>query len=88
MKTLTDKRKSVGHRLAIVEGHLRKVHKMVDEGSQCLEIVHQSRAIQQALRKFDEHVMEQHLKTCLARDIKQGNPDKVTKDLLEVIERL
>lgn len=88
MKTLEDKRKTAGHRLAIVEGHLRKVKSMVDEGAYCIDIIHQSRAIQSALRKFDEQVLNQHLRTCVARDMKAGNIEKTSKELLEVFERL
>jgi DNA-binding FrmR family transcriptional regulator len=88
MKSLeNDKRKGLGHRLAIVEGHLRKVRQMVDSGSHCVDIIHQSRAIQQALKKFDEQVMHQHLTICVARDIKQGSSEKVTKELMGVFTR-
>lgn len=88
MKTLSDPRKSTTHRLAIVEGHLRKVKSMVVDGAYCIDIIHQSRAIQQALRKFDEQVLDQHLKSCVARDMKTGNPEKVTKELLEIFEKI
>lgn len=83
-----DKRKTAAHRLAIVEGHLRKVRKMLDEGAYCIHVIHQSRAIQQALRKFDEQVLERHLKTCVARNMKSGNIEATSKELLEVFERL
>ncbi len=88
MKTGPDKRKSVSHRLAIVEGHLRKVQSMVKQGAYCIDIIHQSRAIQQALKKFDEQVLAQHLKTCVARDMKSGHSDKVTQELLDIFGRI
>lgn len=92
MKTSAgDKRKSASHRLAIVEGHLRKVRTMVDNGEYCIDIIHQSRAIQQALRKFDEQIMSQHLRTCVARDLRNPmgqNSDKTLRELLDVFERL
>ena len=47
---------------------------MVDQGADCISIVHQSRAIQQALKKFDEQVLAEHLKTCVARDIAAWTP--------------
>lgn len=85
MKTLTDTRKSVSHRLAIIEGHLKKVRKMVEEGAYCIDTIHQSQAIQHALRKFDEHLLEQHLRICVARDIASGNAEKITKELTAVL---
>ncbi len=89
MKTLgNDKRKSVGHRLAIIEGHLRKVRRMVDEGANCIDIVHQSQAIQSALKNFDEEMIRQHLTICVARDIKVGKGDTVTNELIDVYKRV
>jgi len=88
MKQGPDKRKSVAHRLAIIDGHLRKVQSMVNEGALCIDIIHQSKAIQQALKKFDEQVLAQHLQTCVARDMKSGNSDKITKDLVEIFGRV
>lgn len=92
MKTASpDKRKSVGHRLAIVEGHLHKVQTMVAEGAYCIDIIHQSRAIQHALKKFDEQVMANHLRTCVSRDMRESrgaNAEKTIQELMEVFERL
>jgi CsoR family transcriptional regulator, copper-sensing transcriptional repressor len=87
MKTAIDKRKTAAHRLAIVQGHLHKVRSMVDQGAYCIDIINQSRAIQQALKKFDQQIMAQHLTTCVARDMKSGNIDKVSAELIEVFER-
>lgn len=91
MKTLTDPRKSTGHRLAIVDGHLKKVRRMIDDGAYCIDIIHQSRAIQQALRKFDEQVMDQHLRTCVMRDMREskgGSAEKTIQELMEAFARL
>lgn len=88
MKQASDKRKSVAHRLAIVEGHLRKVQSMVDQGAYCIDIIHQSRAIQQALKKFDEQVLAEHLRVCVSRDLKTGSSEKVTDELLTIIGRV
>lgn len=91
MKTLGDSRKTAGHRLAIVDGHLKKVRRMVDEGAYCIDIIHQSRAIQQALRKFDDQVMEQHLRTCVTRDMREtkgGSAEKTIQELMEAFARL
>ncbi len=88
MKQGPDKRSGVDHRLAIIAGHLRKVHSMVDEGANCIDIIHQSQAIQQALKKFDQQILAQHLRSCVARDLKSGNPDKVTAELVDVFGRV
>jgi DNA-binding FrmR family transcriptional regulator len=88
MANLNDPRKSVGHRLAIIEGHLRKVKAMVEAGDDCIDVIHQSRAIQQALRKFDEQMLAQHLRICVARDLKNGKGDTITHDLIDIFGRV
>lgn len=88
MPNLNDPRKGVGHRLAIIEGHLRKVKAMVEAGDDCLDVIHQSRAIQQALRKFDEQMLAQHLRVCVARDIQQGKGATITNELLGIFDRI
>jgi len=89
MKTLgNDSRKGLGHRLAIIEGHLRKVRQMVDGGDQCLDVIHQSRAIQQALKKFDEQVLQEHLSVCVKRDSKLSTPEKVADHIIQAFQKL
>lgn len=88
MKSGPDKRKGVAHRLAIAEGHLRKVRSMVDQGAYCIDIIHQSRAIQQALKQFDNQVLAQHLRICVARDMRQGKTDTVTNELIDIFGRV
>ncbi|MBI3573130.1 MAG: metal-sensitive transcriptional regulator [Candidatus Kerfeldbacteria bacterium] len=88
MKTLQDPRSSNHHRLAIIDGHLKKVRKMVDEGRPCLDIVMQSRAVQGALKKFDEHLLNHHVRVCLQRDLQQGKLDKAAGELVEAFGKL
>lgn len=88
MPNLNDPRKGVGHRLAIIEGHLRKVKHMVESGDDCLDVIHQSRAIQQALRKFDEQMLAQHLRICVARDLQNGKGATITNSLIDIFGRV
>jgi len=83
-----DSRKSVEHRLAIIEGHLKAVRKMMAGGKSGLEVVKQSRAVQSALRKFDAAVLEQYLNTSVAQDVADGKTGKAAKELSELFELL
>ncbi|HET7099413.1 MAG TPA: metal-sensitive transcriptional regulator [Patescibacteria group bacterium] len=75
------------HRLKIAKGHLEKVIKMVEEDDYCIDIVHQSLAIQSALKKVDEIVLANHLKTCVSDSIKAGNADEAIKEVMQVLEK-
>lgn len=83
-----DSRKSTAHRLKIAEGHLKKVRRMVEDGAYCIDVIHQSRAIQEALKKFDAAVLEHHLNHCVHNQIKTGKHKEATRELLTVFDRI
>jgi len=74
-------------RLKSVEGHVRGIERMVDEGAYCIDVVHQIMAVQAALKKVSGLVLDRHLHSCVTAAI-QG-PDeqareRVMKELLDV----
>lgn len=84
-----DNNKLLQKRLAIVEGHIRKVRKMVDEDAYCPDIIHQSQAVQAALRKIDEIVLHGHLHSCVLKDIHGTKPEreKIVQEIVEVFKK-
>ncbi len=75
------------HRLKIVRGHLEKVMSMVKDGAYCIDILHQSQAVQKALREIDMLIMENHLQTCTADAIKNGKSKKAIDEVMEVLKK-
>lgn len=75
------------HRLQIAKGHLEKVISMHQKGEYCVDIVHQSLAVQAALKKVDEAILKNHLETCVAESIKKGNSRKVIAEVVEILEK-
>lgn len=76
-------------RLRSVEGHVRGVQRMVDEGAYCIDIIKQTQAIQRALDKVSVLLLEDHLKHCATNAIRAADPaDRETtiRELLEVFE--
>ena len=55
-------------RLKIVQGHLDKVLLMVEEDAYCPDVIHQSQAVQAALKKIDEIILSGHLFSCVLKD--------------------
>ena len=76
-------------RLKSVEGHVRGVQRMVNEGAYCIDIVNQVLAIQRALKKVSGLVLDQHLHHCVTKAI-QGTDDaekeQVLGELIQVFE--
>ena len=75
-------------RMKIARGHLEKVIDMVEKGEYCLNIIQQSQAVQSALSKVDEVILENHLKTCVRNSIESGkNIDEKVAEVIEVFKR-
>ncbi len=77
--------KQVIRRLAIAEGHLKKVKQMVQSDAYCPDVIHQSRAVQAALKKVDEVVLHGHLHSCVLKDI-HGTKSRKEKVVGEIVD--
>jgi DNA-binding FrmR family transcriptional regulator len=75
------------HRYKIAKGHLEKVVSMLEKGEYCLDIVHQSIAVQAALRNADQVVLKNHLQTCVAESIRRGNDKEAIEEIMEVLRK-
>jgi DNA-binding FrmR family transcriptional regulator len=70
------------HRAKIIKGHIAKLESMLEEDAYCVDVVHQSRAIQSALKKLDSLLIENHLKCCVVKQMKNGKEEKASEELL------
>lgn len=86
---MDSKTTDVVRRLKSVEGHVRGVQRMVEDGEYCIDIVNQITGIQRALKKVSGLLLDHHLHACVT-DAMRG-PDaaareRVLGELLEVFE--
>lgn len=80
-------KKKILHRLKIARGHLDKVIEMTESDEYCINVVHQSLAVSAALKKVNEVILENHLKTCVADSIKHGDETTVINEMMSVIRK-
>ena len=80
-------KKDVIKRLSYIFGHLKGIQNMVEENKYCIDIVKQIQAVQSALNKVSEIVLEDHLKTCVSHAIKKGGGQKFIKEVMETIKQ-
>lgn len=86
MFTTKTKKENVLHRLKIARGHLDKVIKMVEEDAYCIDVITQSKAVQQALNNADEVLLEQHLSHCVVDHIKDGKAEQAISEVMRVVK--
>lgn len=86
IKMEQDLKNKVKKRLKTIQGHIGGILKMVEEEKYCIDILKQSQAVCEALKKVDGMILDNHLKTCLTRAVKKGESKKAFSELLEVFE--
>jgi len=81
------KRDIVLKRLKTIEGHVRGIEKMVDEGAYCVDIIRQIQAIQGALNKISAMILDDHLNSCVITAIRgedMAERERVLKEISEL----
>jgi DNA-binding FrmR family transcriptional regulator len=78
---------SVLKRLARIEGHVRAVKRMVEEGTPCPDVLVQIAAIRSALNGVGQVILEDHLASCMVKAVHDGNFEDSYKDLKNSLDR-
>ncbi len=87
-KERTDKEyKDLVHRLNRIEGQVRGVRNMLDKGAYCVDILTQVAAVNAALNSFSKVLLANHIRTCVADDIRAGH-DEVIDELVATLQKL
>lgn len=79
--------KDLIHRLNRIEGQVRGIKGMVERDAYCTDILVQSAAVSAAINSFNRVLLENHIKTCVIRDIKEGKEETVD-ELLVTLKKL
>ena len=79
-----DTRKDVLARLRSIQGHLRGVEKMVQDDKYCVDVLRQTMAVERALQRVDELILEGHLETCVADSFREGRSKATVGELLDI----
>ncbi len=53
----------------------------------CIDILHQSQAVQKALKEVDNLILENHLKTCASDAIKKGNQEEAIDEIMNIFKK-
>lgn len=88
IKERSDKEyKDLVHRLNRMEGQIRGIKGMVERNAYCTDILVQVAAVNAALNSFNKVLLEEHIKTCVTRDILEGKEDTV-EELIKTLHKL
>ena len=77
-------------RLRRIEGQVRGLQRMVDEGAYCIDILTQVSAVTRALDAFALQLLDEHLRHCVTEAIQAGGAeaDEKIREASQAISRL
>ena len=79
--------KDLMNRLKRIEGQVRGVESMLEKDAYCTDILMQVSAITSALNSFNKVLLANHVKTCVADNIRNGD-EEVEDELVTVLQKL
>lgn len=80
-----EKSQDIINRLRRIEGQVRGIQRMVEEGQDCRKIVHQISAIKSALTSTSYVVLECYTRNCLGDGA--HNPEEIVSELMETLHK-
>lgn len=80
-------KKALSNRLSRIEGQIRGIRSMVERDAYCADILIQVSAVTAALGSFSKELLGEHIRTCVANDVKNGNGEKLD-ELIELLGKI
>lgn len=75
-----EEKKIINNRINRITGQLNGVKKMIEEDVYCNDVLVQLSAIENSVKSLSNHILENHLCSCVTRDLENGK--------LEIIDEL
>lgn len=75
-----EEKKLITNRLSRIEGQVKGIKKMIEEDKYCNDVLIQLSAIENSIKSLSNHILENHLYSCVTNDLEKGN--------LEIIDEL
>ncbi len=79
--------KKLSNRLCRIEGQVRGLREMLQKDVYCIDILVQVSAVNAALNSFSKELLSEHLRTCVAEDLRAGR-DEVVDELVAALQKL
>ena len=78
--------KAVLNRLSRAIGHLESIKRMVEDGSDCSEVLIQLSAVKSAMNNTGKVILKDHIEHCMVDAVESGD-HKAIEELTEAIDR-
>ena len=75
-------------RLSRIEGQVRGVKRMVEDGEYCIDIINQIQAVRAALQAVSKTILKKHLRHCVVSALKKNDETEIEQKLEEIMSVL
>jgi DNA-binding FrmR family transcriptional regulator len=82
----TESKETTVHRLRSIGGHVNSIERMVADDQYCIDVIKQIQAVQAALAKVGELVLDGHLHSCVTTAIRGEDPSERERVLREILD--
>jgi DNA-binding FrmR family transcriptional regulator len=79
-------RTTVLKRLRSISGHVSGIERMVADDAYCIDVIKQVQAVQAALNKVNDLILENHLNTCVIEAVRGDSKKERERVLDEIVE--
>jgi DNA-binding FrmR family transcriptional regulator len=79
--------KELHDRLRRIEGQVRGLQRMVDEGQYCIDILTQVNSAVAALKAVGVGLLDGHVRHCVTESIERGDGDEKVEELMAAVAR-
>ena len=87
-KTRTEEeKKRLVNRLSRIEGQIRGIRGMIEKDAYCADVLVQSAAVSAAVNAFNRELLNSHIRTCVAQDLRSGK-EGAAEELTELLKKL
>jgi DNA-binding FrmR family transcriptional regulator len=74
-------------RLRKIEGQVRGIQRMIEEGRYCIDVLTQLAAARQGLNRVGMLILDRHIKGCVVNAIRSGEEERAVEELNQVLLR-
>ncbi|MBI2167268.1 MAG: metal-sensitive transcriptional regulator [Candidatus Omnitrophica bacterium] len=73
-------------RLRKIEGQVRGVQKMIQEGRYCVDVLQLLNSIQGAIEKVENNILRRHLEGCVSHAVRSGSTKERNEKFNEILD--
>lgn len=80
-------KKDIITRLNRIVGQMNGIKKLIEGDNYCIDILMQTSAVIKAMEAIERKILENHMKNCMSKDIREGN-DEAIDETITIIKRM